>query len=268
MKGEAMKRFYLLLVIGFACLILAGCGPSAEEIMKETMRASKEVKTAHFKEKWQIKLPRAPIQEGKVQKQNYLYESEGDVDYRTGDMKVKTDIAPGVQATAMKIGEKLYVQLGGKWYEMPQSFQLPAPVSQALSISQYLKYFKELKKEGGTKIDGEACYHVKGVPNMEALVKLPGVTDLLKDPSGQQVRTVDDLKNIKASFDFFIQKKNMYFKASREKTEFPASEELIKLGYAEAGDKVKGDVEVTLSDFNKKLNLQVPSNVQPWPVQD
>ena len=64
-------------------------------------------------------------------------------------------------------------------------------------------------------MDGEACYHLQGVPDMKELIKLPGITDLLKDPgTGQQIRTVDELADAKAVFDFYIRKKDYFMKRS------------------------------------------------------
>ena len=97
-------------------------------------------------------LPRAPLKEGKVEKQKYTSESsEGDVDQRTGDLGSELELAPGVPVTALQVDKKLYIQLGGNWYEMPESFQLPTPVTQTLSMSQYIKYFKSLTRKGDAK---------------------------------------------------------------------------------------------------------------------
>lgn len=251
----------MLAVLVFA---LAGCGPSADQVLKDSMRASKDIKTVHFGIYQVTKLPRAPITEGKVAKQNYVQQSDGDYDLRTGDFKVKTDIA-GTAVTMLQVGQKQYWQFAGNWYEVPQAIAQNPPVTQALSVSQYIKYFKNLKKLGDTKIDGEGVYHVQGVPDMATLVKQPGVTELLKDPAGKQVRTVDELEEIKAVFDFFIQKKDKYFKQSTAEVESRAPNELIQLGYAQPGDKLKQEAKVTFKDFNKKLSLMPPENVKPWP---
>lgn len=263
------KLLVMLLLAGLlapAALSLAGCGPNAEEIAKNSIKASDGIKTLHFAISSEQQLPRAPMKDGQVEKQNFTSESKGDVDQRSGDLRVELELAPGVPVTAMQIDSSLYIQLGGTWYNMPEAFQLPAPVTQTLSISQYLKYFKTLDKQGDAKVDGEACYHLRGVPNMKELVKLPGITDLLKDPgTGEQIRTVDELADAKAVFDFFIRKKDYYMKQSKAVIEVRATQDLIKLGYAEPGDRVKLEQVTTLSKFNEKLNLQAPANAQPWP---
>ncbi|MBU4194463.1 MAG: LppX_LprAFG lipoprotein [Actinobacteria bacterium] len=264
-----MKKFLAMLLLVPLVLmpvLFSGCGPDAEQVLKDSMRVSKDIKTLHFAVESTIKLPAAPIQEGRVAKQNYVQKSEGDIDYRTGDMRIKTELAPGVPVTMLQVGDKQYWELAGNWYEVPQAVQLPPPVTQALSVSQYIKYFKELKKLGDTKIDGEACYHIRGIPDMEALVKLPGVTDLLKDPEGKQVRTVDELEELKAEFDFYILKKNEYFKSSVEVIKYRATDDLIKLGYAKPGDMVTGEATVVLSDYNKKLTIKAPDQVSPLPL--
>lgn len=264
-----MKK-YVFAVATVALLVgltvgLAGCGPNAETIAKNAMRAEKDIKTVHFEVSSTVKLPRAPIEQGQVAKQAFVQKSEGDIDLKSGDFRVKTEIAPGVPITAMQVGDKLYTQAAGNWYEMPASFQLPAPVSQSLSISQYLKYFKSMKKLGNSRVQGESCYHLRAVPDMDELIKLPGITDLLKDSSGQQVRTVDELKDIKATFDFYIRTKDYYFKMSAGDIEVRATEDIIKQGYAEPGDKIKMTQEAVLSRYNEKLNLAVPPSVKPWP---
>lgn len=262
------KLLVLLLLVPLALMsvVISGCGPSAEQVLKDSMRASKGIQTLHFEVESTVKLPRAPIAEGKVAKQEFVQKSEGDIDYRTGDMRIDTELAPGVPVTMLQVGDKQYWELAGNWYEAPQSVQMPPPVTQALSVSQYIKYFSELNKLGDTKVDGEGCYHVRGIPDMKALVKLPGVTDLLKDPEGNQVRTVDELEDVKAVFDFYIQKKNDYFKKSTETVEYRATDDLIKQGYAQPGDLIQGEAIVVLSDFNKKLNLKAPENVSPLPL--
>ncbi len=260
----------MLLVSLAAGILLAvsGCGPSAEQIAKESMRASDKIKTLHFVIKSEQTLPRAPITNGQVAKQKYTNNSEGDINQVTGDLMVKLELVAGVPVTALQVDKKLYVELAGNWYEMPESFQLPAPVTQTLSISQYLKYFKTLNKLGDARVEGEPCYHLQGVPNMKELIKLPGITDLLKDPNtGKQLRTVDELADSKAVFDFFVRKKDYYMKRSEARVEVRASQDLIKLGYAEAGDRVKLYQATTLSKFNENLNLQAPSKVQPWPAE-
>jgi hypothetical protein len=264
--NELKKPIVVLLLVSLLLipLALSGCGPSAEQVLKDCVRASEEIKTAHFKVESTIKLPAAPIEEGKPAKQNYVQKSEGDIDYRTGDMRVVTELAPDVPVTMLQIGEKQYWEVAGNWYEPPQSIEMPPPVTQALSISQYIKYFKKVEKLGDTKIEGEGCYHVRAIPDMEALVKLPGVTELLKNPQGQQERTVDELEELKAEFDFYVLKKNDYLKGSAELVEYRATDELIKLGYAQPGDMVTGEVSVVLSDYNKKLELKAPENIRPW----
>ncbi len=265
-----MKKLLVLLVLAALLvplsLSIVGCGPGAEEIAKNSIKASEKIKTLHFQITSEQQLPRAPLKDGKVEKQNYTSSSSGDVDQQSGDLRVELELAPGVPVTAMQVEEKLYIQLGGNWYEMPESFQLPTPVTQSLSMSQYLKYFKTLAKEGDADVDGEACYHLRGEPDMKELVKLPGITDLLKDPgTGQQIRSVDELADAKAVFDFYIRKKDYYMKQSKASIDVRATEDLIKLGYAQAGDRVKLDQVTTLSKFNEKLNLQPPANTQPWP---
>lgn len=264
-----MKKLVLLLVIPPLLLVLAGCGgPGAEQVLKDSMRASEDISTLHFTVEAKLELPRAPMEDGKVAKQQYIQKSEGDIDYRTGDMRIKTELAPGVPVTMLQVEDKQYWELAGNWYDVPQSIQLPAPVSEALSVSQYIKYFEKLEKLGDADIDGVACYHVRGIPNMEELVKLPGITDLLKDAEGKQVRTVDELEELKATFDFYVQKDNNYFKSSSEVVEYRAGEDFIKLGYAEPGDMIKGEQVVVLSDFNKKLSLKAPENASPLPVPE
>ncbi len=265
-----LKRLLVLLLLAMlsvaVVMSMAGCGPGAEQIAKNSIRASENIKTLHFAIQSEQRLPRAPIKDGKVEKQKFTSASKGDVDQRTGDLRVELELAPGVPVTALQADKKLYVQLAGNWYVMPESFQLPAPVTQTLSISQYLKYFKTLDKKQDAKVDGEACYHLQGIPNMKELVKLPGITDLLKDPgTGNQIRTVDELADAKAVFDFFIRKKDNYMKQSKAFIEVRATEDLIKLGFAQAGDRVKLEQATTLSRFNEKLNLQPPANPQPWP---
>lgn len=236
-------------------------------MLKKSMSSSKEIKTAHYELVTKTKLPRAPMQGAQVAKQVYVQESKGDIDYRTNDMKIWTEIAPGRPITCLKVGEKQYWLLAGYWYEAPSSFQLPAPVTQALSISQYLKYFKEIKKLPDAKIEDVSCFHIRAIPDMKTLAKLPGVTDLLKDPQGNQVRTVDELEEMKATFDFYIQKDNFYLKSSRQMIEYRAPEDLIRLGYAEPGDRVKAEQILTFSDFNKKLSLFPPKDVKPFPAE-
>ena len=268
LKRLLVPLLVLLLAVPLV-VVAAGCGgPSAEQIAKNSMRASESIDTLNFKIDSQQQLPRAPIEQGKVAKQKYYNNSSGAVDQKTGNLQVKLDLAPGVPVTALQVDKKLYIQLAGTWYVMPQSFQLPAPVTQTLSISQYVKYFKTLNKLGNTSVDGESCYHLQGVPDMKALIKLPGITDLLKDPAtGKQIRTVDELADSKAVFDFYIRTKDYYMKQSKALIEVRATEDLIKLGYAEAGDRVKLQQQTTLSKYNEKLNLEPPSNSKPWPNQ-
>lgn len=262
-----MKKYLvLLLLVPLVMMLAAGCGPSAEQVLKDSMKASEDIDTVHFKVEAKTELPRAPIQDGKVAKNVFVQESEGDIDFRTGNMRIKTELTEGVPVTMLKVEDKQYWQLAGNWYEVPEDVQTPAPVSQALSVSQYIKYFEQVKKLGDTRVDGEACYHIQATPDMEELVKLPGVTDLLKNPEGQQIRTIDELEELKAVFDFYILKDNDYFKSSQEKLEYRATDDFIKLGYAEPGDMIKGEETVILSDFNKNLNLKAPEKVSPLPV--
>ena len=259
-----MRKLLVLLLLIPLVAFLSGCGgPDAEQILKDSMRASKEIKTAHFEMEQVTKLPRAPMTKGEVAKQNYIQKSKGDYDLRTGDFKVSTSVM-GLTITALQIGDKQYWQIAGNWYKVPQAVQITPPVAQSLSISQYLKYFKDIRRLKDAEIDGDGCYHVRAVPNMKDLVKQPGITDLLKDASGKQVRTVDELEELKAVFEFFVQKGNDFFRRSEAVVEAKAPNELIQLGYAEPGDNIEQTARVTFSDFNKKLNLKAPSNVKPW----
>ncbi len=127
------KCLVLLLLVPLMLMpvLISGCGPSAEEILKRSMIASKEIKTLHFKVESTIKLPAAPIEEGKVAKQNYVQKSEGDIDYRTGDMRFETELAPGVAVNMLQVGEKQYWEIAGNWSEAPQYVKLTPTVTQA-----------------------------------------------------------------------------------------------------------------------------------------
>lgn len=267
MRGEQLKKLLALaLLIPLAAVLLAGCGPSAEQVMKDSMRTSKEdIKTVQFDLKQTTKLPRAPISEGKLAKQNYVQEADGVYDLRTSDFQVSTELVPGTEVTMLQVGDKQYWMLAGNWYDVPQSVQVSPPVTQALSISQYIKEFKKIEKLGDTQIDGEAVYHIRAIPDMKELVKKPGITDLLKDPTGKQIRTVDEIEEMKVVFDFYVLKKNDFFKRSVTLVESTAPNELIQLGYAEPGDKITQNATVTFNDFNEKLNLKAPEKTSPLP---
>jgi hypothetical protein len=266
-----MKKLLVFLMLAALAvglvLTMTGCGPSAEQVLKDATKADKDLNTVHFVAVSTQKLPRAPLEQGKIQKQTYIQKSEGDIDLRTKDERVKTEIAPGVPVTKLQLGDKQYWQLAGNWYEVPPDVQETQPATQFLSVSQYIKSFKSIKKLGDTKIDGEACYHIQGEPDMKEFVKLPIVTDLLKDPSGKQIRTVDELAAAKIMMDFYILKKNSFFKREKVNIGIKANEELIKLGYAEPGDNVTLDQDVTFSKFNEKLTFEQPTKVSPLPAK-
>jgi len=261
------KLLVLLLILPLLLILVAGCGPSAEQVMKDSMRTSKEdIKTVHFEIKQTMHLPRAPVQQGQLAKRNYVQEASGDYDQRTGDFTMKTNLVAGADVTMLQIGKKQYWQLAGNWYDVPPAVQISPPVTQALSMSQYLKEFKSISKLGNTRIDGQSVYHVKGVPDMAELVKQPGVTDLLKDPTGKQIRTVDELTEMKVVLDFYALTRNEYFKRSVMTVESRVPNDLIQQGFAEAGDKMTQDAEVTYSKYNEKLNLTAPTKVAPLPA--
>lgn len=267
-----MKRMLvLLLLVPLALgllLTLPGCfGPSAEQILKDATKADKDLQTVHFVAESTQKLPRAPIQQGKVQKQVFVQKSEGDIDLRTKDAQVKTELAPGIPVTKLQIGDKQYWQIAGNWYDVPQAAQDSTPATSVLSVSQYIKSFKSIKKLGDTKVDGEACYHLQAEPDMKEFVKLPIVTDLLKDPNGNQIRTVDELAEAKILLDLYVLKSNSFFKQESVNIAIRANEDLIKLGYAEAGDKVTLLQNVVFSKFNEKLKLTAPAKVSPLPTK-
>lgn len=265
---KVLAPLFALLIVAAMSLMLVGCGPSAEQILKDSMRTSKEdIKTVHFELQQITKLPRAPIQNGKIAKKDYVQQASGDYDLTTGDFQVKTDIATGVPVTMLQVGKKQYWQIAGNWYDVPQAVQLSPAVTQALSVSQYIKEFDSLKKLGDVSVDGADCYHVRAVPNMKELIKQPGITELLKDPSGQQVRTVDELEGMKAVFDFYVQKDHNYFKRSASEAIIKASNEFIKSGYAQPGDNVTQTATVTFSKFNEKVEFKAPTNTSPLPTK-
>ncbi len=263
-----MKKLFALLVVAGLALLLIGCGPNAETIMKNSMRTSKDdIKTVHFVMEVTTKLPRAPIQSGKVAKKEFVEKSSGDYDLRTGDFRIETNITPDVPVTMLQVGNKQYWELAGNWYDVPQSVQLAPAVTQALSTSQYLKEFDKLDKLGDVSIDGEDCYHVRGTPNMKELIKQPGITELLKDPTGKQVRTVDELEGVKAIFDFYVQKQHDYFKRSQSQAIVKATNDFIKMGYAQAGDNVTQVSQTTFSKFNEKVDFKAPEKTSPLPTK-
>lgn len=267
-----MKRLLVLLALVPLALALVltlpGCfGPDAEQILKDATKADKDLNTVHFVASTTQKLPRAPLEQGKIQKQEFVQKSEGDIDLRTKNSKVKTDLTAGLPVTKLQVDDKQYWQLAGNWYEVPPSAMETQPATQYLSTSQYIKSFKSIKKLGDTKIDGEACYHLQGEPDMKEFVKLPIITDLLKDESGNQVRTVDELSAAKVVFDFYILKKNGFYKRETANIKIKADESLIKLGYAQPGDDVDLNQDIVFSKFNEKLKFEAPQNVQPFPGQ-
>ena len=265
-----MKRLLvILLLVPLALalvLTLPGCfGPSAEQIMKDATKADNDLVTVHFIAESTQKLPRAPLSQGKVQPQNYVQKSEGDIDLKTQNSKVKTELVSGVMVTKLQVGDKQYWQLGGNWYDVPPSVQETQPATQFLSVSQYIKSFNSLTKLGDTNVQGEGCYHLRGEPDMKEFVKLPIITDLLKDPSGNQTRTVDDLAAAKIVLDFYVLKSNSFFKREDVTITIKANSDLIKQGYAEPGDNIGLAQMVTFSQFNEKIVFTAPANVNPFP---
>ena len=198
------KLLVLLLLVPLALallLTLPGCfGPNADQIMKDATKADNDLVTVHFVSTSTQKLPRAPLTQGKVQPQNYVQSSEGDINLKTQNSKVKTELVSGVDVTKLQIGDKQYWQLAGNWYAVPPSVQATQPATQFLSVSQYIKSFKSLTKLGDTNVEGEPCYHLQAEPDMKEFVKLPIITDLLKDPNGNQTMTVDDLAAVLAKY--------------------------------------------------------------------
>lgn len=259
------KALALLLLVPLALglFALAGCGPSAEQILKDATKADKDLNTVHFVAESEQKLPRAPIQSGEVQKQVYVQKSEGDIDLRTKNSKVTTELIAGLQVTKLTVGDKEYWQIAGNWYDVPPSVQATAPATGYLSISQYVKSFKTIKKLGDTSIDGQGCYHLQAEPDMKEFVKLPIITDLLKDPNGNQTRSIDELTDAKVLLDLYILKSNSFFKQEQVSIDIRADQQLIKDGYAEAGDRVKLMQKVTFSKFNEKLDFKPPAKVNP-----
>jgi hypothetical protein len=267
-----MKKYLVILLLvplALALLLtLPGCfGPSAEQILKDATKADKDLTTVHFVAESTQKLPRAPIQNGQVQKQVYVQKSDGDINLQTKNERVKPEIAPGIPVTKLQVGDKQFWQLAGNWYDVPASAQDTIPATQFLSVSQYIKSFKTINKLGDTSIDGEAVYHLQAEPDMKEFVKLPIITDLLKDANGNQVRTVDELAEAKIVLDLYVIKKNDFFKRETVNIAIRANQELIKLGYAQAGDKVTLLQNVTFSNFNEKLTFQAPSKVSPLPTK-
>ncbi len=262
-------RVFLFLVLALSLsLTLSGCfGPAAEQILKDATKADKDLKTMHFVAESRQKLPRAPMQNGKIQKQVYVQKSEGDIDVRTKDNKVKTELTPGVPVTKLQVGDKQYWELAGNWYEVPSQAQDAVPATQFLSVSQYIKSFKTIKNLGNSSIDGEAVWHIRAEPDMKEFVKLPIITDLLKDPSGKAIRTVDELAEAKIMLDIYVLKSNHFFKQEEVKISIRANEALIKLGYAEPGDKIKLTQKVTFSKFNEKMEFKAPAKVNPFPAK-
>lgn len=249
-------------------MFVGGCGgPSAEEITKESLRASEKITTFEYTMDSLQTFPRAPIVDGKASSREFSIESKGAIDQKTGNLEIETNLVEGVPVVARYIDGKTYVQLIGNWYEAPEDFQIQAAsVQSALSVSQYLQYFKSLDKKGDTRVNNQDCYHLRAVPDMKELIELPGIADLLKDPAtGRQIRTTDELLEMKATFDFYIRKSDKFMVKSAAVIEVRATEELIQLGYAGAGEFVKLQQSTVLSNFNKKLDLTVPADPQPWP---
>ncbi|MDD5748141.1 MAG: LppX_LprAFG lipoprotein [Actinomycetota bacterium] len=261
-----MRKHISLFFVAIILVCFAGCGPSADQILKDSSRASKGIKTVHFTMEMKTKLPRAPVVEGKVAKRVLVQKSEGEYDLRTNDFRVTTKLA-GMDLRMLQVEGKQYWEIAGNWYQTPEAAQFMPPITTSLSVSQYVKYFKQLKKHGTAKIDGEACYHIEGIPDMKELVKQPGITDLMKDPSGKQIRTIDEVADIRAEFHYYIRKGDMFFKRSQLLSNSRATNELIKEGYAEPGDRTEDEVIVTFSQFNRRLDLKVPQNVKPWPSE-
>gem|GEM_PF-751552 len=269
-RVKVLRKFLIAAVVFAVSLMLllaSGCGPSAETILNKARSSEKTLETTRFSLEQKTRLPRAPIREGKVEKQVFIHRATGEYDFRTGNFRISVGLPTGTNLSMLKIGEKQFWQIAGNWYESTGTVKVSPPVTQALSFAQYIKTFKEIKKLGDTKIDGEAVYHIKAIPNMKELVKLPGVNELLKDPTGKQVRSVDELEDMKVVFDFYIRKKDFFIKRSSTSIEAKATNDLIELGYAEPGDKMYMDAVVTFSDFNKRLFFKEPAKYSPLPQE-
>ena len=189
--------------------------------------------------------------------------AEGVYDLRTSDFQVSTELVPGTEVTMLQVGDKQYWMLAGNWYDVPQSVQVSPPVTQALSISQYIKEFKKIEKLGDTQIDGEAVYHIRAIPDMKELVKKPGITDLLKDPTGKQIRTVDEIEEMKVVFDFYVLKKNDFFKRSVTLVESTAPNELIQAGVRGTGRQDNAERHRDLQRVQREAESQGAGEDKP-----
>lgn len=268
------KLLVLVIAVTLLAILLPGCdgGPDAETVLKNSLNASKEdIKSVHFELTQVTKLPRAPMSEGgEIQPQEFEQNASGSYDLVSGNFEVETTVQiedRSLQVKMRQVEGKQYWEIAGNWYEVPVSSEIVPSVTQALSVSQYLKEFETIEKLGDENIDDDSCYHIRAIPNMEELVKQPGVTDLLKDPSGEQVRTVDELKEMDVTFDFYIRKQDNYFKRSVSVVKSKAPNEFIKLGYAQPGDQMEQEATVTFSNFNDEVQYKVPENIQPLPEQ-
>ncbi len=269
-RVTVLRKFLIpavILILAAFIIVASGCGPGAETILKKARSSEKKMETARFTLEQKMRLPRAPIREGKVEKQVFVHRATGEYDFRTGNFRIFVTLPTGANLAMLKIGEKQFWQLAGYWYESTGSVETSPPVTQALSFSQYIKTFKKINKLGDTRIDGEPVYHVRGVPNMKELVKLPGVNELLKDPTGKQVRSIDELEDMKVVFDFYVRKKDFLIKRSMTSIEAKVTNDLIELGYAEPGDKMYMDAVLTFSDFNKRFLFREPSKYSPLPQE-
>ncbi len=268
-----------LLVAGLVGGIFAGCGggssealpkrslptdAGAETILVEALRNTNEAKTFHYDMEWATTILPTQQQTDKAL-----------IDLKVvADQDMQNSSAQGTQSIAnvaldfIIVGNTEYRKdpYSESWIASTQQNALLDFGSIVKNATEYLKNFQSVEQVSDETVGGRPCFHLKLQADVMSMLNNPDLRQFLATGpagAGNQV-TIDidkyraSLADLRLSIEYWVDKDYLVLRKSNQEWQ-----ERMKAGTSpDIGTDRNTTLTMTISNYNKPLNIQAPSSVQ------
>lgn len=266
----------MLMVAAVVGGVFAGCGggsaealpkrslpsdASPETILVEAMRNTNEAKTFHYNMEWATTILPTQQQTNKAL-----------IDLKVvADQDMVNSSAQGTQSIAdvslqfVIVGDTEYHKdaSSDSWVAQPQQSALLDFGSIVSNATEYLKNFQSIQQMSDETVDGRPCIHLKLEADVMSMLSNPDLRQFLASGPGGAGVTIDvdayraSLADLRLSLEYWIDKDYLVLRKS-----YQDEQVRMKPGTsADIGTDKNITVTMALSNYNKPLNIQVPSPV-------
>jgi len=274
-----MKK--LLLLLALMVVAFSGCveeKPSAEELKAMMIESVEDVKTAAFSVDMDQTIKVINLSETNKTLRTMTFETksvgEGELNVTDRAMKMTTTTTTSSEETGEIVsememymkGDTMYTKIDGNWTQMPGMPEDMWDQQNQVRTQAELLNSSEIKLVGSEKVNGEAAYKVKVVPDMETF------TMILNQQMGSMpfytMNMTDIFEESEMEWTTWISKESHLPLKNQVALDLTLTADMMGLPVGEMGDiemEIESDSTVIYSSYNQPVVIVVPEEAMAAP---